>query len=79
MKEKTFTAWAIQLDKEHGLAGRYWWFRDLPSNIPPHMEGCKSALFTTRKIARENLKYVRSPIWPKARVVKVTVKLEWEL
>ena len=56
MKTKNFTAWGIQLDKEHGLAGRYWWFEKMASNLPPHLEGCKSALFTTRKIARDNLK-----------------------
>lgn len=78
MKQKTFHAWGIELDKEHGLAGRYWWFGKHPPSFPAHMEGCKSALFTTRQIARENLKYVKSSIWPKAKVVKVTVTLEWE-
>jgi hypothetical protein len=78
MKEKSFHAWGIQLEEGRGLAGRYWWFDDKPSSIPPHMEGCKSALFVTRKVARQNLKYVKCSIWPKAKVVKVNVTLEWE-
>lgn len=74
---KTFHAWGIALEPgTHGLAGRYWRFNW--QSIPAHLEGNRVALFTTRKIARENLQYVTSSIWPKARVVKVNVTLEWE-
>lgn len=81
MKQKTFHAWGIDLnsDWEYGLAGRYFWFNGkMPAAIPAHLEGCKSALFTTRKIARDNLKLINRDIWPKAKVVKVNVTLEWE-
>lgn len=82
MKKKTFHAWGIDLSTSDSgaLAGRYWWFHE-PGNfpvIPQHLEGCRTALFKTRKIARENLKYAKSPHLPKARVVKVNVTLEWE-
>jgi len=79
MKTKTFHAWGIDLmsDEGHGLVGRYWRFGDFVKP-PLHLEGCQAALFTTRKIARENLRHVRSSVWLKAKVVKVNVTLEWE-
>lgn len=72
-----FTAWAIDSrSKEgHGLIGRYWRFNNKAPVIPPHMEGCKLAIFRTRKIARENLPSVKWA-FPKARVVQVSVTIE---
>lgn len=78
MKTKQFTAWAINTNEEpYGLIGRYWHFGEA-EKLPIHLEGCKTALFTTRKIARQNLKHVKGLSFPKAKVVKVTVTLEWE-
>jgi hypothetical protein len=78
--KKQFHAWGIDLNtgEGHGLAGRYFWFNGQPPNIPPHLQGYKVALFATRKIARENLKNINRYVWLKAKVVKVTVTLEWE-
>ena len=80
MKRKTFHAWGINLNTHegHGLAGRYFWFEGKPPNIPIQLEGCRAALFTTRKIARENLAGVNRDVWPNAKVVKVNVTLEWK-
>jgi hypothetical protein len=74
-----FTAWAIKTnDPEHSkdsLIGRYWWFDEFPHKITQHLEGCLIALFTTRKIARENLKHVKMA-YPKAQVVPVKITVE---
>lgn len=81
MKQKKFHAWGIDLNTNegHSLVGRYWQFKPGHFVKPPiHLEGCHAALFDTRKIARENLKHVKSSVFPKARVVKVNVTLEWE-
>jgi hypothetical protein len=80
MKQNKFHAWGINLntDEGHGLAGRYFWFEGEPPIIPIRLEGCRASLFATRKIARENLKHVSRNVWPKAKVVKVSVILEWE-
>ena len=68
----SFSAWAIATG-EKGFIGRYWWFGGKPT-IPIHLEGCRTALFTTRALARENLYYVKSS-YPKARIVRVSVNL----
>ncbi len=74
---ETFTAWAIDSRSEegHGLIGRYWWFNHKSPVIPPHMEGCKIALFTTRALARKGLETVKGT-WENARVIKAKVTIE---
>jgi len=73
---KTFTAWTIKTnDPENlGFIGRYWWFEKI-EHIPEKLEGCRVALFKTRKIARRNLQWVKSS-FPKAKVKKVHVAIE---
>ena len=84
MVRKEFTAWAIDTnsDEGHSFIGRYWKSK---SNvqwpyIPTHLEGCKTALFKTRALARIALEdFKDNRIWqpfPKARVVKVKVVIE---
>lgn len=74
-----YYGWAIDTcsDEGHGLIGRYWWFDNSPARIPDHMEGHLTALFTTRKLAREALPKTRRA-FPKSRVVKVLVKIQQE-
>lgn len=69
----TFYAWAI--DYGEGFIGRYWWFNHKSHPIPPHIEGCKIALFKTRKLARENLPSVKDT-YPQAKVSQVRLKVE---
>ena len=75
---KKFFAWAIdtQSYEGHGYLGRYWWFKGKSHNIPEHLEDCRVALFNTRRIARENLRYMKTQEYvpfPKAKVVKVEI------
>ena len=71
-----FAAWAIETGlKQRGLIGRYWWFGKTAPQLPIHLEGCRVALFTTRRIARENLPSVRRS-FPKARIIHVTVTVK---
>ncbi len=72
-----FIAWAINTHTEryHGLIGRYWWFNHRSPIIPPQLEGCKIALFKTRKLARENLSSIKE-VYPKAQVQKVKMLVE---
>ncbi len=72
-----FTAWAINTNytdidgkKYPGFIGRYWW-----KPVPKHLEGCRFALFKTRKevgIALVNVKQS----FPRATVKKVHVTIE---
>lgn len=73
---KEYYGWAIDTrSKEgHGLIGRYWWFYDFPTHIPQHMEGHHTALFCTRREAREALPKTRRA-FPKSKVVKATVRI----
>jgi hypothetical protein len=75
----TFDAWAIETYPNdlvrHGFLGRYIWFDGEPPKIPHHMEGCRVALFTTRRQANKGLA-VEKPYWPNARVVRVTVTIQ---
>lgn len=75
--EETFIAWAIDTRSEegHGLIGRYWWFNNKAPTIPTHMEGCKTAIFKTRALAKEGLSSVKKT-FENARVVKVKVTIE---
>ena len=78
---KTFTAWAIKTnDPENlGFIGRYWWFKwwfeETAEHIPEKLEGCRIALFKTKKIARRNLQWV-TRAFPEAEVKKVHVAIE---
>jgi hypothetical protein len=73
---KEFTAWVIDTNSKegHGLIGRYWWFAG-KYTVPPHLEGCRSAMFTTRKIAREHLPDVKKS-FPGATVRKARVSID---
>jgi hypothetical protein len=78
--EEEFRAWAIAVNdddgrKYQGYIGEYWWFHNKSPNIPKHLEGCRIALFVTRKLAREHLEDTRIA-FPKSKIVqvKVTVK-----
>lgn len=71
-----FTAWAVdsQSTEGHGLLGRYFFAH----NIPASSEGCRTALFETRAIARKYCKesfkgYTPSGWTPKVVRVKITV------
>ena len=75
MKQKQFLAWAIDLNTKegHGFAGRYFFGKP----VPEHMEGCETALFKTRVVARETLGYVREGnVFPNARAVRVEVTIK---
>lgn len=78
---KSFLAWAINTNSKegHGLLGRYWSFGNSHRNIPPHLEGCTTALFKKREIAREALRLMKedwvSDDWrPAVSRVKVTIE-----
>lgn len=77
-KGESFSAWAIdsKSDEGHGFIGRYWNFETIFHLLPIHLEGCKVALFKTRKDALDNLPKVRRFAFPKARVVRVVVKID---
>ncbi len=70
-----YIGWAIDTrsDEGHGLIGRYWWLGKY-NVIPKHMEGHQTALFCTRREAREALPKTRRA-FPKSKVVKVTVRV----
>lgn len=73
--EKSFAAWAIKLDYELGLAGRYYF-----GNPPEFLEGCVTALFKTREIARRyyntRIKIHSPRIYKTPHVVRVVVRIE---
>jgi hypothetical protein len=76
--KKQYEAWAIDSNNGvHGLVGQFWWFDGNPPRIPNHMLGTKIALFDTRQFARDHLPATKRA-FPKAKVVKVNVTLEWE-
>lgn len=73
---KRYYGWAIDTRSEegHNLIGRYWWFGN-KRIIPIHMEGHKTALFCTRREAREALPRTRMA-FPKSKVIKVEVTIK---
>lgn len=73
---KKYTGWAINFrsKEEHGLMGRYYWFSFGPISIPKHMNGHLTALYCTRKEAREVLPAVKRA-FPDARVEKAYVTI----
>jgi len=70
-----FDAWVIDTQSVygHGLIGRYYFTR-VNGLVPVHMDGCRCAMFSTRKIAREHLQQVKRS-FPKAKVIRVKVKV----
>ena len=74
---KVFEAWAIDTRSTEGpgLLGRYFFSHD----IPPSAEGCVTALFMTRPLARQALKEKfkqYKPSWWSPKVVRVKVTIE---
>ena len=68
--KSVYIGWAIHTGSKegHGYIGRYWLSRE----IPIHMLGHRTALFQTRKEARQALPKTRRG-FPNSRVVKVKV------
>lgn len=73
-RQPQFTTWVIDTNSKEGhrLVGRYWQFGNVPPGIPEHMEGCNSAMFKTRALARKNLPSVKRT-FPNATVRKAGV------
>ena len=73
-RQPQFTTWVIDTNSKEGhkLIGRYWHFGNVPFGIPEHMEGCNSAMFKTRQLARKNLPSVKMS-FPNATVRKAGV------
>ncbi len=75
MKQKVFKAWAILLDDDIGIAGRYYFSND----VVPQFDGCRCALFNTRKKAREffNIRIGASrEIYKRPKVIRVEVTVK---
>lgn len=72
-----YDSWAIDTRSAegHGLVGIWWWFGRRPAPLPPHVLGCRAALFATRRQAREALPHVREA-FPAAMVVRVRAVVE---
>jgi len=73
-----FIAWAIdtRADEGHSLLGRYFFDYLMPR--PPSLEGCRTALFRTRQIARQYCKTIHTyegDSW-KPRVIRVKVTVQ---
>ena len=66
--KKSFNAWAIQSIDNGSLLGRYFFNQPLPDCL----EGCRTALFSTRAIAR---KYSKTTYY-KTKAVKVIVTIK---
>lgn len=80
---KTYKGWAINLNsgEGHSLLGRFHWHDGKCWRIPPHLEGHVTALYATRREAREELRRMKShpkTVWPNARVERVTVDISVE-
>ncbi len=79
MKAKSFMAWAIhtQSPEGHGFIGALYltsWDR----KIPVQLDGNRTALFSSRKAAREALALIKAPEWgfKRSRVYRVKVTVE---
>lgn len=76
---KQYMGWAIDTCSEsnHGLIGVYWPFKDKFYPIPPQCKVVTTAVFRTRREAREALLSVKKGYaFPRSKVVKVNVKIE---
>ena len=76
--EKIRYAWAIDTNSKegHGFIGVFWFEKQ--KQLPPYQDGMRTALFRTRKQAREHLLLVRPKdekyhAFPKAKVVRVQI------
>lgn len=82
MKSKQFKAWAIhtQSKEGHGYIGIGYLTTRWGMNIPAQCAGNRTAMFRTRREAREAHKLIKHPEWgfKKARVYRVTVNIEGE-
>lgn len=82
MKTKTSKAWAIhtQSKEGHGFIGIGYLVSHWGVNIPVQCAGNRTALFLTRREAREALKLIKAPEWgfKRARVYRVDVTIEGE-
>ena len=78
MNPKTFKAWAILLDDNDGdmsLIGPYYFSHD----VLPQFEGCRCALFNTRKVAREFFDRhigARQELYKRPKVIRVEVAVK---
>lgn len=57
--------------------GKYWWFCHKPPVIPASLDGYITAVFRTRKIARDALINVKGS-YPKATVRRATIDISIE-
>jgi hypothetical protein len=65
------TAWAIRFGREPCFTGIYWWV-----SAPEHMDGYRTATFSTRAAA---LRALRSrPLPPGSRVERVRIEVRTE-
>ncbi len=76
-------AWAIDTKSKegHGIIGKLWPFKvDRGVSLPVHAEGCPTALFKTRAVARDAVKELHDKTkyqpFPNAQVVRVKVTIE---
>ena len=80
MKSKQFKAWAIHTQSEegHGYIGIGYLTPRWLTDVPVQCSGNTTAIFRTRKLARQWLKEIKHPEWgfKKARVYRVTVNIE---
>lgn len=75
-------AWAIhtQSAEGHGYIGVGYLVKPWNTKIPAQCAGNRTALFRTRREAREALALIKGPEWgfKRARVYRVTVTIEGE-
>lgn len=64
--------WAIDMRGPDGSYIGVFWFER--GELPAHLDGCRIALFRTRRLAREKLPAVRQA-FPRAQAVQVTMRL----
>lgn len=76
MTIETTYAWAIdsRSNEGHGFLGVFWFHPVLV--LRPHQDGMRTALFKTRRQAREAMRIARvKRTFPKARVARVTATI----
>ncbi len=67
--------WGITAD--NSLIGKYWWFDGIPPTHPIQLSAYTTALFRTRKQARERVNIIKKG-YPRAKVVRVSIELKYE-
>ena len=79
---KQHLAWAIRLDQHHFEGTQYIGiFYVPPYTVAPRQAGCTTALFATRRAAREYLDLIRldwygRKLHRRSKVVRVTVTID---